>query len=140
MCWWWERGERDCGPRLKRWGKALPWAWSANPCWAKRIQLWPRAESRQRWPTWIRRGAGNDPDAARSRRAHGVRCVHGVHNCAAAHGWRAMRWGAGLLAGDGAICTVQGEIDSDGHGGNWEGLANHFEFVGIHRRRNGAGL
>src|SRR3981081_2732141 len=63
-----------------------------------------------------------------------------MHDRAAADRWPACRGSASLLAGEREIRAVQGEIGGHGDGWNWQSLANYVKFVGIHRRRNGAGL
>ena len=87
-----------------------------------------------------RTGLGDDSHAAGPRRAHGLRRVHGVHDRAAADGRRALRRRDRILARAGAVRCFQGEIGGDGHRRNWQSLADHLEFLGIHRRWNGAGV
>ena len=83
---------------------------------------------------------GDDPHAAAARRAQGHRRLHGVHGLAPAEGRRPHLRRRGLLARERQAAAVQGEGGRAGHGRHRQGVQDHLELLGVHRRRALAGL
>ncbi len=85
-------------------------------------------------------GPGDDPHAAGPRRADGFRRLHGMHDHEAAERRRPRFRRIRVLARVRAFRHVQGEVDRNCHRRHREILEDHVELLGMHGRRNGAGL
>ena len=82
--------------------------------------------------------ARDDPHAAGPRSPDGLSRLHGMRGDEAAHRRRPGLRRRRLLARTGTLRRVPGEVGRSRDRGDREGLEDHLQLLGVHRRRDGA--